>query len=535
MGYRELIRRAIRFTLVGMVVLLGSNSAKLFAQDCSSLPGGTSAQAINNCLMNGGTVGLQDGGVYSIDQTLNITVNGTILTGQGGANRPVLRAAPGLSGYILQEFQVDSFQLRYLKFDGNSSARPACAAATRNISWNVYLLEGSNWIVDSVESSNAVCGSGMTVAGAGFTISNSLFQNNGTFTSYSDPNQPWADGLTVLNCNFHGAGGGSIHDNTFLDNTDIGLIVGGGRNCNVYGNTIDNQYKHAFAGLSVGFFPEVSDGGSGDHTGSTFHDNHIAQNTITDQMAFGLEIGNEPWWNPTALDGFVSNAGSVTNNTILGAVVNLAIDGMGAGTVTDNQLGGSNGTDGFYCTGGISVQNYTAHFVDFSRSTIQPNWYLEWFFGGTCGTWQWNLPQPGDPGAIVHDGDSTNPADDFPRRRKLLPGDVVWAGNGAYYLAYQASDGNLVMYAASGGLAPNGNFQVPNHIPGCAMMQADGNFVVYSSYPAGVSHCGDPLYAIWSTGTSQGYPPASGFYAVVQGDGNFVIYDLSGVPRYQRF
>src|SRR4029077_12731738 len=112
-----------------------------------------------------------------------------------------------------------------------------------------------------------------------------------------------------------------------------------------------------------------------------------------------------------------------------------------------------------------------AHFVDWRYSTIQPNWFPEWFFGGTCGTWQTNLGQPSDPGAIVHHGNSPNPALEYPRRRLLLPGDIVWSANGAYYLAYQSSDGNLVMYTASGALAPNGNFQVPPHTPGYAVMQ----------------------------------------------------------------
>lgn len=53
-------------------------------------------------------------------------------------------------------------------------------------------------------------------------------------------------------------------------------------------------------------------------------------------MAFGLIVGHEPWWSEGALDGFVTHAGSVTHNSISGAVVNLAIDGIGGGTVNQN-------------------------------------------------------------------------------------------------------------------------------------------------------------------------------------------------------
>ncbi len=49
-----------------------------------------------------------------------------------------------------------------------------------------------------------------------------------------------------------------------------------------------------------------------------------------------------------------------------------------------------------------------------------------------------------------------------------------------------------------------------------AIMQADGNFVIYDSTGAG----------IWSSGT----PSHSGAYLAVQNDGNVVVYSSAGVP-----
>jgi hypothetical protein len=62
------------------------------------------------------------------------------------------------------------------------------------------------------------------------------------------------------------------------------------------------------------------------------------------------------------------------------------------------------------------------------------------------------------------------------------------------------------------------DFRVPQHEPGMAVMQWDGNFVVYDAN----------FRARFDTRTN-GY---NGAYLVMQGDGNVVIYDLSGLARW---
>ena len=88
------------------------------------------------------------------------------------------------------------------------------------------------------------------------------------------------------------------------------------------------------------------------------------------------------------------------------------------------------------------------------------------------------------------------------------------SGNGNYYLLYQ-SDGNLVLYDWSWSpvWAQPGAVGDPDE----AVMQEDGNFVVYSA-------------AVWSTQTDDMYN--KGAYLVVQNDGNVVVYHLDGrVPK----
>ena len=102
--------------------------------------------------------------------------------------------------------------------------------------------------------------------------------------------------------------------------------------------------------------------------------------------------------------------------------------------------------------------------------------------------------------------------------RRLLPGESFRSSSGRYRLTYQ-SDGDLVFddeqmrtrlwTANTAGTAP-----------GQAVLQTDGNFVVYDS--AGVNR--------WSSGTSGNLNA----YLAVQDDGNLVIYGSDGQPIWAR-
>src|SRR5262249_33547664 len=55
-----------------------------------------------------------------------------------------------------------------------------------------------------------------------------------------------------------------------------------------------------------------------------------------------------------------------------------------------------------------------------------------------------------------------------------------------------------------------------------AVMQGDGNFVLYRGFKA------DPANAVWATNTA-GH---AGAYLVIQNDGNLVLYDAKGKPLW---
>jgi hypothetical protein len=319
----------------------------------------------------------------------------------------------------------------------------------------------------------------MNVQGSSFTVRNSYFHDNG-YEEGHNPNS-WADGLTVQSCF-----GCWIHDNVMSDNTDIGLVVGGGYGT-VEDNDISNEFVHAFAGMHIGWFPP----GGGDHSGMTYDSNTIHCDE-EDMMAFGLIIGYEPWFTGYNSDnyGFVDDAGYVTNNTIEGAVVNLAIDGIGDGYVDNNSVSNNRGIWGF---NNCSISRaYTAHF--FGDATIQADWEA-WFFTNGCNTWDTAKPRIDDEGSLARD-------------MALQINVPLWSNNHAYYLILQ-SDGNLVLYD---------QYNSPQWWTGTttgnvAQMQMDGNFVL--------NHNSSNLF---NTGTSW-WP---GCYLVVQNDGNLVVYSPTG-------
>lgn len=102
-------------------------------------------------------------------------------------------------------------------------------------------------------------------------------------------------------------------------------------------------------------------------------------------------------------------------------------------------------------------------------------------------------------------------ADTLLPQQALAPDQVLRSPNGRVVLNYQL-DGNLVLYLDG---QPQWNSQTAGHAPGQAVMQGDGNFVVYDNDGA----------PAWSSGTA-GH---DGAVVTVQDDGNCVLYH-NGLP-----
>jgi hypothetical protein len=283
--------------------------------------------AIQSLLNGGGTIALPADGCsqgYIIDGTLHLNQPGTTLTSSSASgNRALLLAATGLNVLMMKvDPGVSNYTISNIFFYGNRFNRTSPNCAGDHTSANLW-LDGSGWTLDNIESDAAPCQTSTVVVltSSNFEIRNSWFANNGSTSSLSD-------GLTV-----HACFGGWIHNNNFVDNTDVDLIVGGG-NCTVQDNTVQHTQGFGEAGIMLGKFA----GGDGNHAGSTYSGNNISSGL--DKLGIGIMVGHHPW---TALNT-LADAGSVLNNTASGAVINLAVEGItggGGGTVSGNTVSGA--------------------------------------------------------------------------------------------------------------------------------------------------------------------------------------------------
>lgn len=115
-----------------------------------------------------------------------------------------------------------------------------------------------------------------------------------------------------------------------------------------------------------------------------------------------------------------------------------------------------------------------------------------------------------------------------PLLNALFGGNELRSVNGTFQLAFQEADGNLVLYIDDSLANPNSGLInravwsafTQNKAASLAIMQDDGNFVVYDSFQ-------NPLF---DTHTN-GHP---GAFIILQDDGNLVVYDGDGVtPLWQ--
>jgi len=95
-------------------------------------------------------------------------------------------------------------------------------------------------------------------------------------------------------------------------------------------------------------------------------------------LGFGMIVGCHPWG--ACGGGYASNL-SVHDNVALGAVVNLAVDGLNGGSVQNNITRGAQGTRVLNCA--LSADYTAGHF--FNLSSLQPGYVNRTFdIGATC-------------------------------------------------------------------------------------------------------------------------------------------------------
>jgi len=222
--------------------------------------------------------------------------------------------------------------LDHVIIDGNRNNRLNTQAASDCITGNAGRAAGANSFAYSCNNCsftnsifmNALCGTGLGINSNYMTIAYTTFRGNGDHTNRV------SDGLTV------GSGTGiSIFGCQFIDNSDIHLIIGSGRNAQIYGNVFAMQSAHAFGGFMMDNFNSTTDG---NFNGLVFYQNTI--NCGAFQCSFGIEIGPHPWYLSSNIIG-----GTVTQNTVYGANVNINVYGGGTPTQPVGLYGNTIGTN----------------------------------------------------------------------------------------------------------------------------------------------------------------------------------------------
>jgi len=289
--------------------------------------------ALQACLNRGGTVVLRPGGHgYILARGVSITKSGTVLTSSAPPTQVRLVASAALDAPLLRAVDVDDVMVRYIEFDGNRPARThrADCHGYRLFGTNVQFHQASNWKFLNNRSTRALCGSAFEVLGDHFEIGGNVFDDNGHGTEDADAPEPWADGITLIR-----ADEGYVHDNHVSDATDIGIVDGGGRNARIENNIVTNVHRHAFAGIALHVFHPPA--GGGDHTGTVVSGNKIS--SPAHRISLGLSLGMHPW-DPSG----TAVGGTVRDNAVGGAVINIAVDGVKDMSVTGNTFQLAGGT-----------------------------------------------------------------------------------------------------------------------------------------------------------------------------------------------
>jgi hypothetical protein len=336
----------IQICSVGGVPVLASNIGTEGASD-----------AIQTCLDNGdlapGNLWEIPRGVYMLDKQIGIRRSISIRT-QGslgtpacsrdetdGSNCAILKASPALdtttnasrltmiyvgnglfNGQPVFGLPVSNVSLDYIIIDGNRAAREASASYCNGTTdayrgGNIHFEISNNSSVTNSVTRNAVCGSGMHFIGDGATFTNNQFYANGADAN-SGVSLRWADGLTLLTCNSC-----TLTGNAFIDNTDVGLVFGGGTNTSITGSVFEQPTKRAFAAFS---FANFNSSTSGDFTQSLFEQNTISCGTGNDRRClYGINAGEHAWF-PLAANTI---GGTIRFNTVTNAIIGVHANATG--------------------------------------------------------------------------------------------------------------------------------------------------------------------------------------------------------------
>lgn len=221
--------------------------------------------------------------------------------------------------------------LSHLIFDGSRQSRQNTLNARKcfddtnpdnSYGW-LMTADGASITLTKSVLKNALCGTALEVhtSTTQFQLVQNIVANNGRHYQVNT----WSDGVTI-----HDSLNSTFTDNTFIDNTDIQMVLGGCRGCLV----ARNSYSHT-QDINGSSFAEMMIhawvGGSGDYSDSIFKNNDIDCGSSR-LCGYGIVIGGDPWYLGTKAFN-----GVVTENRIQRAMIGLSVDEVtGLFQITNN-------------------------------------------------------------------------------------------------------------------------------------------------------------------------------------------------------
>ncbi len=332
----------------------------VYADATGVYPAAAAIQFCLNQLASGGELDLPIG-TYDIDQMLTLkTSNVTIRTqGQAGSSTActltspvtctVLRAASTLSAAAIftSSSGVQGITLDHLSFNGNRANRINLAATLcpQAGGRDVILTDVAGTTVENSSFENALCGSGLAVAtdgnvSSGFNVRNSIFTDNGDHSQIGQ----LADGMTIGSIS-----NSSITSSTFTDNSNVDLIMGGGANTTVSGNTFTQTgailapattaqtIYAAFVATNWTVNEAVSSQQWANFVGFNFTENTIDLSFFGD---IAIQVGVLPWAGESNIATLRVAGGTYSGNTI--EAYDQGINVAGGGTPANPVTIGSN-------------------------------------------------------------------------------------------------------------------------------------------------------------------------------------------------
>ncbi|HEX8867470.1 MAG TPA: right-handed parallel beta-helix repeat-containing protein, partial [Lentzea sp.] len=307
--------------------------------------------------------------------------------------------------------------------------------------------------------------------------------NNRIGPAGTTPN--WADGISLA------CGNSQVRDNTITDASDGAIVVFGAPGSTIENNTIVANTRELLGGINLVDYKPMN----GNYTGTT-----VRNNVIDAKGAFikvGIAMGLRVW---TCDDPGTVHGASVTGNRLRGLYMGYgyAINGVSDWTVTGNidesrhvgvpttECGAGQADPAGYqvgsAAGSVLQPEFTSAKLNYAIGVTEPGILKVGSPPAGC-TWL-------NPDEAIH-----------PDRHQT-------SCDGRFRLTLQL-DGNLVLTNAATGrvLWASGTNGKRSAV---ALMQQDGNFVVYDS-------AGRP---VWDSGSGG----RSGARLAVQDDGNAVVY-----------